>query len=104
MSDDHDARAVRSISGGSLREAELGAAPKVAWVAKRARAESPFAEGVRRLRRRTPALIGAFIVALLLVVALFADVLAPQSPIASDQTHTFERPSWSYPLRTGRPA
>src|SRR4030095_11464074 len=100
MSDDHDARAVRSISGGSLREAELGAAPKVAWVAKRARAESPFAQGVRRLRRSTTALIGAFIVALLLVVALFADVLAPQSPIASDHTHTFERHRWSYTLGT----
>ena len=84
MSDD-DARAARSISGGSVQEAELGAAPKVAWTAKRDRADSPFAQGVRRLRRSTTALIGAFIVALLLVVALLADVLAPQSPIASDQ-------------------
>ena len=99
MSDD-DARPVRSISGGSLQEAELGAARQVAWTAKRDRADSPFAQGVRRLRRSTTALIGAFIVALLLVVALFADVLAPQSPIASDQAHTFERPSWSYPLGT----
>ncbi len=99
MSDD-DARPVRSISGGSLKEAELGAARGVAWTAKRDRADSPFAQGVRRLRRSTTALVGAFIVALLLVVALFADVLAPQSPIASDQGHTFERPSWSYPLGT----
>jgi peptide/nickel transport system permease protein len=99
MSDD-DARAARRISGGSLQEAELGAAPKVAWTATRDRADSPFAQGVRRLRRSTTALIGAFIVALLLVVALFADVLAPQSPIASDQAHTFERPSRSYPFGT----
>jgi len=99
MSDD-DARPVRSISGGSLQEAELGAARRVAWTAKRDRADSPFAQGVRRLRRSTTALVGAFIVALLLVVALFADVLAPQSPIASDQSHTFERPSWSHPLGT----
>ena len=27
-------------------------------------------------------------------------MLAPQSPIASDQTHTFARPSWDYPLGT----
>jgi len=40
------------------------------------------------------------IVAVLLVVALFADVLAPRSPIASDQTRTFQRPSWDYPLGT----
>ena len=37
---------------------------------------------------------------MLLFVALFAEVLAPQSPITSDQTHTFERPSLDYPLGT----
>src|SRR5215468_10527162 len=102
MTDERDARVrqPRSISGGSLREAELGAAPDVAWRATKERADSPFAQGLRRLRRSTTALIGAAIVAALLVVALFADVLAPQSPIASDQTHTFERPSLDYPLGT----
>ena len=49
--------------------------------------------------KSTTALVGAASSALLLV-ALFADVLAPQSPIASDQTHTFERPSWDHPLGT----
>jgi len=44
--------------------------------------------------------LGAGIVIVLLVVAIFADVLAPRSPITSDQTHTFERPSWDYPLGT----
>jgi peptide/nickel transport system permease protein len=102
MADDRDARPMkpRAISGGSLQEAELPATPDLAWRAKADRAESPFAQGVRRLRRSTTALIGAAIVALLLVVALFADVLAPQSPIASDQTHTFERPSRDYPFGT----
>ena len=102
MADDREARAAqpRIISGGSLQEAELGAAPDVAWRAKAERAESPFAQGVRRLRRSTTALIGATIVAVLLAVALFADVIAPRSPIASDQTHTFERPSRDYPLGT----
>ena len=99
MTDDREPRArdPRGISGGSLQEAELQAAPAVAWRATAARSESPFEQGVRRLRRSTTALIGAAIVAVLLVVALFADVLAPQSPITSDQTHTFERPSWSVP-------
>ena len=88
------------ISGGSVREADL---PTVGDVAGRATArpsESPFVLGVRRLRKSTTALIGAGIVAVLLVVALFADVLAPRSPIASDQTRTFQRPSWDYPLGT----
>src|SRR5499427_9581080 len=102
MTDERDARPgqPRSISGGSLREAELGAAPDVAWRAKKERADSPFSQALRRLRRSTPAVIGAAIVAALLVVAIFADVLAPQSPIASDQAHTFERPSRDYPLGT----
>src|SRR5258705_9404764 len=102
MTDDRGslARPSRPISGGSIQEAELPATSDVAWRAKADRAESPFAQGVRRLRRSTTALIGAGIVGLLLVVAIFADVLAPQSPIASDQTHTFERPSRDYPLGT----
>jgi ABC-type dipeptide/oligopeptide/nickel transport system permease subunit len=102
MTDDHASfgRPSRPISGGSLQEAELPATSDVAWRPKADRAESPFAQGVRRLRRSTTALIGAGIVALLLFVAIFADVLAPQSPIASDQTHTFERPSRDYPLGT----
>ena len=91
---------VKPIRGGSLQEAELPAATGVAWRAPAARAESPFAQGLRRLRRSTTALVGAAIVGLLLVVALFADVLAPESPTASDQTQTFARPSWDHPLGT----
>ena len=64
------------------------------------RSESPLAQGLRRLRRSTTALVGVAIVVVLVLVALFADVLAPRSPIASDQTHTFQRPSWDYPLGT----
>src|SRR5258705_1475797 len=101
MTDDRESLArPRPISGGSLQEAELPVPSDVAWRAKPARAESPFAQGVRRLRRSTTALIGAAIVAVLVLVALFADALAPRSPIASDQTRTFARPSWDYPLGT----
>jgi peptide/nickel transport system permease protein len=101
MTDDREPRAgrPRTISGGSLQEAELPSSD-VAWTTKAAPSESPLAQGLRRLRKSTTAVIGAVIVALLLLVALFADVLAPQSPIASDQTHTFERPSVDYPLGT----
>ncbi len=89
---------VKPISGGSLREAEL---PGVAtWRGPAARSESPFVQGLRRLRRSTTAVIGAVVVGLLLVVAIFADVLAPESPTASDQTQTFAAPSWDHPLGT----
>ena len=90
---------VKPIRGGSLREAELPAVAD-AWRAPAPRAESPFMQGVRRLRRSTTAVIGAAIVVVLLVVAIFADVLAPESPTASDQAQTFATPSWEHPLGT----
>ncbi|HEY7653028.1 MAG TPA: ABC transporter permease [Methylomirabilota bacterium] len=90
----------RPISGGSLREEELPAVAGVAWRTSAPASESPFAQGVRRLRRSTTALIGLGVVVVLIVVALFADVLAPQSPTANDQTQTFARPSWEHPLGT----
>ncbi len=90
---------VKPISGGSLQEAELPVSG-VAWRAPAVRSESPFVQGLRRLRRSTTALIGAGIVAVLLVVALFANVLAPYSPTDTDQTTTFAVPSWEHPLGT----
>jgi peptide/nickel transport system permease protein len=95
-----DARHVTPISGGSLREADL---PAVAGVVTRAPSEvseSPLAQGLRRLRRSVTALVGVAIVAVLVVVAIFADALAPQSPTINDQTKTFARPSWDHPLGT----
>ena len=88
------------IRGGSLQEAELPGVARAEWPVPAAAAESPLAQGLRRLRKSATALIGAAIVGLLVVVALFADVLAPQSPTTSDQTRTFARPSWDHPLGT----
>jgi peptide/nickel transport system permease protein len=101
MPDDAPAetRPVKPISGGSLREADLTAVVAVAAPAREV-AESPFAQGVRRLRRSVTALVGVAIVAVLLVVAIFADALAPQSPTTNDQSKTFARPSWDHPLGT----
>jgi len=89
---------VRPISGGSVREVDLpvGVAPGRGA----ARSEAPLAQAVRRLRKSTTALVGVGIVLVLLFVAAFADVLAPQSPIASDQNTMFARPSLDHPLGT----
>ena len=89
----------RPIRGGAGPAADLAVVTAAAWP-RVERSESPFAQGLRRLRRSTTSLVGLVIVLGLILVALFADVLAPQSPIASDQTHTFERPSRDYPLGT----
>jgi peptide/nickel transport system permease protein len=91
---------VRSISGGSTPEAEIAAIPGVTWPARAERSESPLVQGLRRFRRSTTALVGVGIVVVLLLVAIFADVLAPLSPIASNQNRTFQPPSWDYPLGT----
>jgi peptide/nickel transport system permease protein len=84
-----------------IREPPVGVAAELAFERLTvARSDSPLAQGVRRLRRSATALAGVAIVIMLGLVAIFADVLAPQSPIASDQSHTFERPSWDHPLGT----
>src|ERR1051326_2485093 len=84
----------------SLREAEIAGVQSAAPPSRRAQAASPFADGVRRLRKSKTAVAGFVIVVALVVIALFADVLAPMSPTAADQTQTFQRPGWSHPLGT----
>jgi peptide/nickel transport system permease protein len=91
---------MRTISGGSLREADLAGVPAIAVPVRHVRAASPFAEGLRRLRKSLTAVVGLVIVAVLLVVALFADVLAPYNPTAADQSQMFLSPSWEHPLGT----
>jgi peptide/nickel transport system permease protein len=91
---------VRPISGGSLREADLTSVQRVALPAREAQAATPFADGVRRLRKSTTAVVGFVIVIVLVATALFADVVAPMSPTAADQTRMFQRPTWDHPLGT----
>jgi len=85
----------------TLREVELRPVGELVLEPRTAsRSEAPLEQALRRLWRNKTALVGAAIAGLLILVAIFADVLAPQNPIASDQTHTFERPSRDYPLGT----
>jgi peptide/nickel transport system permease protein len=83
---------------GALGEAALPAG--IAVVARGERSESPLAQAIHRLRKSTTAVIGAVIVVILCLVAIFADVLAPGSPTDSDQSQTFARPSVQHPLGT----
>jgi peptide/nickel transport system permease protein len=83
---------------GALGEATLPVG--IAAAATGERSESPLAQAIHRLRKSATAVAGVFIVGVLLVAALFADVLAPTSPIASDHTNTFAQPSWDHPLGT----
>jgi peptide/nickel transport system permease protein len=72
----------------------------VEWPAEAPPSASPLTEALRRLRRSATALVGVGIVVLLALDALCADVLAPGSPTASDQTQTFAAPSRAHPLGT----
>src|SRR5262249_59647142 len=85
----------------TLRNVELPVAGElVGAVPAAVRSESPLAQALRRLRKSKTAMFGGVIAVALVVVAIFADVLAPYSPTASDQRHTFEAPSRAYPLGT----
>ncbi|GIX46010.1 MAG: glutathione ABC transporter permease GsiD [Candidatus Tectimicrobiota bacterium] len=69
-------------------------------VASRPRAESQLAQTARRLKRSKTALVGLGIVTTLVLVAIFADVLAPYSPILNSPTETFQSPNAKHLLGT----
>jgi peptide/nickel transport system permease protein len=91
----------RPVTEGALGDVSVPTAPRLFLPSRpAARSESPMAETARRLRRSKTALFGVAVVFLLVVTAILADVLAPASPIASDQMSTFQHPSWAHPLGT----
>jgi oligopeptide transport system permease protein len=57
-------------------------------------------DGVRRLRRNRLAVAGAVVVAILCLLAIFADVLAPLPYTKTDFGRLNEGPSWDRPLGT----
>ena len=62
--------------------------------------ESLLAQTFHRFRRSYAALLGLGIVTLLIVVAIFADVLAPYPPIRISQNETYQTPSAKHFLGT----
>ncbi len=62
--------------------------------------ENPWARAWRRLRRRKGAMVGLAIVALFIVVAVFAPLIAPYDPIATSWTVVRKAPSWAHWLGT----
>jgi len=67
---------------------------------KRARSESMWAQTSRRLRKSHAAIFGLVVVVFLVLVAIFADVIAPYSPTANNPTETFAAPSAKHLLGT----
>ncbi len=103
MADHRDSNELkpRSLGAAALREADFPVGTAVAVPAGRgSRTESPTMQAIRRLRRSKTALVGLGIVVALLLVAALADVLAPHSPIVSDQSQTFRHLSAEHPMGT----
>jgi peptide/nickel transport system permease protein len=65
-----------------------------------AKSDSAFAQTVRRLKRSKTSIFGFWIVVLLVVVALFADVLAPYSPTLNSPSEMFQTPNAAHLLGT----
>src|SRR5687767_8366726 len=68
--------------------------------AKPARSETMWAQTSRRLRKSHAAILGMLVVVCLVLVAIFADVLAPHSPTANNPSATFQAPSAQHLLGT----
>jgi peptide/nickel transport system permease protein len=69
-------------------------------VLQRVRSESLFAQTSRRLQRSHTALFGLAVVLLLVLVAIFADLLAPYSAIHNSPTEMFQSPNRTHLLGT----
>jgi peptide/nickel transport system permease protein len=80
----------------SILEAEQTAQPTL----PHARSELLLAQTARRLKRSYTALFGLGIVTLLILVAIFADVLAPYSPTHNAPAETFQLPNSKHLLGT----
>ena len=61
---------------------------------------SPFLEVFYRLSKSPLAMFGLFIILILIFCAVFAELVAPYSPIKQDLMHMFETPSASHWLGT----
>jgi peptide/nickel transport system permease protein len=71
----------------------VDAEPIAAPVRRRQRSESLWAQTTRRLKRSKTALVGLGIVMALILVSVFAEVLAPYDPIRNAPTETFQLPN-----------
>jgi peptide/nickel transport system permease protein len=58
--------------------------------------ESPMRRALRRLRRRKAAVIGLAVIAIFVILAVFAPLIAPYDPAAQSWTAVRKAPSWAH--------
>jgi len=77
----------------------VSAAPDVAQAPK-TRSQNVYATTLRQLARKRTALFGLALILLLVLTAIFADVISPHDPIATYVDATMAPPSARFPLGT----
>jgi peptide/nickel transport system permease protein len=60
--------------------------------------ESPAKRAMRRMLKRKGAVVGLVVVSLFILVAVFADFVAPYDPIAADWSALRGAPTWAHPF------
>jgi len=91
---------LRPPSDASPQEGSRGQSPRSEAETAGARGTGLWRDGVRRLRRNRLAMAGGVMVAVLCLVAIFADVLAPLPYTKTNFGRLNEGPSRDYPLGT----
>lgn len=61
---------------------------------------TPFTDGLKRLKKNRPAVVGAIIVIIMLLIAIFANFIAPYAPEAQDYSNILKGPSMAHPFGT----
>ena len=69
---------------------------------KKKKKESSFSAVMKRLRRNKMAMVGLAVIVLIILVAIFADVLAPYPYAKQDLTNYFSGPTAEHPLGTDK--
>ena len=89
---------LNGATSGSSATAVIEPAAPVRWAG--VSSESLLAQTARRLKRSYTALFGLGIVVLLVLTAIFADVLAPYDPVINSVDEMFQGPSLTHWLGT----
>ena len=89
---------LNGATGGSSATAVMEPRAPVRWAG--VSSESLLAQTARRLKRSYTALFGLGIVVLLILTAIFADILAPYDPVINSVDEMFQGPSRAHWLGT----
>lgn len=83
-----------------MSEGKAATTPAITCAAATISPMSPRGAFVRRLRRQPTLLIGACMLAVILLASIFASYISPYDPIIQNLRNTLKPPSWTHPFGT----